>query len=134
MFHFFLLLLLPGPVHLGRVLGGVLEEEDEDGLVLLEDHVRHRKVPLQTVNLVPERRVQVGHVRPLLGLVEELDQAQLARPQQPCERDAVVVAELAGVVGGRGRGDGGALDLDLALGVVARHVERAGKPVELVTL
>ena len=126
--------MLPRPVHLGRVLGGVLEQEDEDGLVLLEDHVGHREIPLQTVNLVAEGRVQVRHVRPLFRLVEELDQTQLARPQQSCERDAIVVAELAGVAGGRGRGDGGALDLDLALGVVARHVERAGQPVELVTL
>lgn len=51
----------------------LLEEVIKDGLVFLEDDRRDGKVPLQTVYLVSELLRQVGHVRPLLHLVEELD-------------------------------------------------------------
>ena len=72
----------PGGFHFGRIQAGILEEAHKDGLILLEDGVAHVEVALELDNLVEEVVGQVVHVGPLPGLVEELDEGEVAGAEQ----------------------------------------------------
>lgn len=58
-----------------RLLQRRLEDGLEDGDVLLEDDRGHGEVPLQFVGALAEICRQLGHVLPLVDLVEKLDEA-----------------------------------------------------------
>jgi hypothetical protein len=59
-----------------KVQGRVLENIQEDGLKLLEDHSGNSKVARQALDFVPKFLVQIGHVGPLAHLVEKLDETE----------------------------------------------------------
>lgn len=67
--------LFAAAVDAWRLLRRGLEDGPEDGDVLPEDDGRHGEISLQLVGTLTEVLPQVGHVLPLLQLVEELDQA-----------------------------------------------------------
>ena len=113
--------MLPRPDDFGRVLCGVLEDVDEDRSVLLEDDRADGKVSLETVDLGAEWAGQVGHVGPLLGLVEELDEAEFAAAEQSGQGDAVALDDGFSSHGGHHA-------------VVTGHVQGAGQPVQLMAL
>lgn len=75
--------LLAAAMNPRRLLGRRLEDGFEDGDVLLEDDRRDGEVSLQLVGALTELLRQVGHVLPLLDLVEELYQAA-GRRQRGC--------------------------------------------------
>ena len=87
----------------------------------LEDDVADTKVPLESVNLLPELLAHVGHVGPLAGLGEEQQEAELGGSQQPGEAHTIALVHTLVTNGGH-------------RALATRNIEGAGQPVQLVTL
>ena len=114
--------MLSGPCQFGWIIGGIFEQIFKNVFVFLVDHVRHRKVSLQPVDLLPELCLHVGHVCPLFGLVEEVRQSKFAASQESGQRDAVSFDGDVGLANRR------------QVGAVTGHVQGTGQPVQLCTL
>lgn len=74
-----ILLLFPRAHRLVRIFGRIFEQLDKDGLILFKDDIGHGEIAFERINLLAELRFQIGHIGPLFGLVEELDQTEFAR-------------------------------------------------------
>jgi len=79
------LLLLSRSVQFWRIISGIFEKVFINVLVFFVDDVRDGKIPFQSINLLPELCFHVGHIGPLLGLVEEIWKTKFAAPEKSGE-------------------------------------------------